>query len=186
MSLQTVLKEICVECEYQDGMGGVEFDDCNTLNDWVTYIAIYTGQAARMDVLLKDQRKNMLKAATLAVAAIASFDRNGQFAPRHYEDRTLAGIQPDDESPVIPEAWGEWNSMAAQKPAESRFACISLHGEIAIIRVAIEQLINGVKTDADLIQRSKSLSELMQTIERLIKAAAAMDRQFDESGYGSL
>ncbi len=185
MSLQTVLEEICVKCEYRDGKWEVEFDDCNTLNDWVTYITFYTGQAARMDVPPEDQRKNMLKAATLAVTAVESFDRNGQFAPRHYEDRVLAGTQPDDKPSVIPEAW-DADEMAAQKPAESRSACISLHGEIAITRVAIEQLMNGIKTDADLIQRSKSLSELIRTVERLVKAAAVMERQFDESGYGSL
>jgi len=118
MSLNAVLEEIRIEREYQDQQWGTEFDDNNTLNDWVTYITIYTGQAARMDVPPENQRKNMLKAATLAVAAVASFDRNGQFAPRHYEDRVPAGTRPgDDKVPVTPDAW-DADELAAQKPAQ--------------------------------------------------------------------
>lgn len=177
MNLQTVLEEIRVERKYQDGEWGTEFDDNNTLNDWVTYIAIYTGRAAGMETLPEDQRVYMLKVAALAIAAIESFDRNGQFAPRHYEDRVPAGTRPGDK---ISEAW-DANEVAAQKPAQSAFN--PLHDEIAVIRMAIEQLMNGVKTDADLIQRSKSLSELMRTMERLVKAAAVMERQVAESGH---
>ena len=87
MSLATLLEEIRQERHYQDGRWGVVFDDKNTLNDWLTYIMIYGGQAARIDSAPADQRRNLVKVATLAVAALESFDRNRQFAPRHYEDR---------------------------------------------------------------------------------------------------
>ena len=174
-----VLDEIRAEREYQNGEWGTEFDDKNTLNDWVTYIANYASQAAGMETPPEDQRKNMLKVATLAVAAVESFNRNGQFAPRHYEDRVPAGTRPGDK---ISEAWSA-NEVAAQKPAEPRSAYISLHDEIAIIRTAIERLMNGIKpdskffTDADLAQRSRSLCELMRTMERLVKAAVVIERQ---------
>lgn len=94
MSLQTILEEIRAEREYQDTQWGMEFDDRNTLNDWSQFVNIYMGQAARMDSPPEKQRANMLKAATLLVAAVESFDRNGRFAPRHYEDRVPAGTRP--------------------------------------------------------------------------------------------
>ena len=147
MSLNTVLEEIRAEREYQDGEWGMEFDNRNTLNDWVTYITIYMSQAARMDVPPEDQRKNMLKAATLAVAAVESFDRNEQFAPRHYEDRVPAGTRPGDES------------------SKAQF---TLRDEIAIIRAAVGRLLDGIETDADLMQRIPSLDALVQIIERLV------------------
>jgi hypothetical protein len=86
MSLPTLLEEIRQERVYQDGRWGVVFDDKNTLNDWLTYMMIYGGQAARMDSAPSEQRKNLVKVAALAVAALESFDRNKRFAPRHYED----------------------------------------------------------------------------------------------------
>jgi len=98
MSLTSVLEEIRAEREYQDSQWGIEFDDKNTLNDWLAYITMYAGQAARMDTPPIDQRKNMLKVAALAVAALEAFDRNQQFAPRHYEDRVPAGTRPGIKS----------------------------------------------------------------------------------------
>jgi hypothetical protein len=97
--MRQVLEEIRAEREYQDGQWGTEFDDKNTLNDWVTYVNIYMAQAAVMTATPEEQRKNMLKAATLLVAAVETFDRNGQFAPRHYEDRVPAGTRPGDSLP---------------------------------------------------------------------------------------
>lgn len=94
MSLQTVLDEIRAEREYQDGQWGTEFDDKNTLNDWSQYVNIYMAQAAAMTCPPEQQRANMVKAATLLVAAVEAFDRNGQFAPRHYEARVPAGTRP--------------------------------------------------------------------------------------------
>ena len=131
MSLQTVLAEICAEREYQDGQWGMDFDNKNTLNDWIVYIMSYAGEAARMDAAPEQQREHILKVATLAVAAVESFDRNRQFAPRHYEDRVPAGTRPgDDKDPVIPNAWVA-DELAAQKPAEDRGL---LTGNVAIDR----------------------------------------------------
>ncbi len=150
MSQAIVLEEIRVERERQDDLWGVEFDDQNTLNDWVTRIVICAGKAARMDSLPKKQRDKMLKVAALATAAVESFDRNGEFAPRHFEK---GESQKDSVQPIH----------------------TLLHDEIAIIRTAIERLTDGIKTHEDLIQRSTSLSVLMLTMERLVRTTTVLE-----------
>ena len=85
LNLAKILEEIREERDYQDDRWGIEFDDQNTINDWLTYMMIYGGQAARMDSQPSTQRRNLVKVAALAVAALESFDRNRRFAPRHYE-----------------------------------------------------------------------------------------------------
>jgi hypothetical protein len=89
----TLIDEILKERKYQDEKWGTEFDDKNTLNDWAAYIGRYTGNAISIDSPPKTQRKQLLKVATIAVAAVQAFDRNGGFPSRHYEDRV-----PADES----------------------------------------------------------------------------------------
>lgn len=182
MNFNTVLEEIRAEREYQDGEWGTKFDDNNTLNDWVTYIMIYMGQAAGMEASPEDQRKNMLKAATLAVAAVESFDRNEQFAPRHYEDRVPAGTRPGDDPINMRELTvEEFKKLRQQQPElfylfdkSDAAQCKPLQDEITIIRIAIEQLLNSAKTDEDLIQRTPSLCVLIQVIERLIRTSVRM------------
>ncbi len=83
----SVTKSIELEREYQESQWGTEFDDKNTANDWATYIAHYTSKATELPWNSKVWRKNMLKAATLAVAAIEAFDRNGGLPPRHYDGK---------------------------------------------------------------------------------------------------
>jgi len=148
MSQDTILEEIRIKRERQDVLWGAEHDDQNTLNDWVTWIMIYAGQAARMDSTPWKQRDKMLKVAALATAAIESFDRNGEFAPRHFEKA---------------------------QDCKHRAAYSSLQKEIVIIRAAIEQLMRGIATDEDLLQRSASLNALMLTMDRLVRTAAAME-----------
>jgi len=81
----SVLKEIELEREYQESQWGTEFDDKNTANDWATYVAHYTSKATVVPFDPQVWRRNMMKAATLAVAAIETFDRNGGLPPRHYD-----------------------------------------------------------------------------------------------------
>ena len=85
-----IFEEIKKEREYQDSKWGSEFDDKNTINDWVAYINIYLGKAIIIDRATfkpdkKQQRTNILKVATLATAALEAFDRNDGFPPRHYD-----------------------------------------------------------------------------------------------------
>lgn len=82
-----VLEEIKAERDYQDRHWGPDFDDKNTLNDWVTYITQYCARASSFQTSPNGQRFAMVKVAALAVAACEAFDRNGSFAPRHYEDQ---------------------------------------------------------------------------------------------------
>ena len=85
MSREYIFNSIETERAYQDKRWGNAFDDKNTLNDWVTYINHYLADASKMPVPVETQRKNLLKAATLCIAALETLDRNGTFAPRHYD-----------------------------------------------------------------------------------------------------
>lgn len=55
------------------------FEERNTRNDYIAYINAYTGRAAagvlRNEREGQDFRENMVKAAGLALSAIAAFDR---------------------------------------------------------------------------------------------------------------
>lgn len=82
-ALKSVLEEVKIEREYQDYKWGPEFDDKNTLNDWVAYIVAYTGHAVQAKTPM-EARTQLLKVASLAAAALQSFDRNKGFPPRHY------------------------------------------------------------------------------------------------------
>jgi hypothetical protein len=63
-----------------------DFDDKNTLNDWVTYITIYAGEAAKMK--RRDDPAaiygKLIKVANLALL-VAERVRSGTVAPRHYD-----------------------------------------------------------------------------------------------------
>lgn len=175
MSRRTILNEIRAERKYQDENWGTEFDDRNTLNDWSTYVNIYMAQASAMTATPKEQRENMLKAATLLVAAIETFDRNGTFAPRHYEDRVPAGMRPGDEA-------GIQKSITAGVDVQETTsdAVISVLDEIQIARTAVEALLNSTTTDAQLIQRTKSIDTLIRLIDRLVRTARKLKRKLAE------
>lgn len=83
--LRTIIDQLIKEREYQDQKWGVKFDDANTINDWAAYAAIHIGQAVRMDAAPDVQRTQLLKAATLLIAAVESFERNLGFPKRHYD-----------------------------------------------------------------------------------------------------
>ena len=65
---------------------GQAFDDKNTLNDWVAYICIYAGEAAKID--RKDDPDDiyakLIKSANLALTA-AKRVRTQTIAKRHYD-----------------------------------------------------------------------------------------------------
>lgn len=81
----SIFAQINTERAYQDKKWGTVFDDKNTINDWGTYIGIYLARATKMGTERTGQREAMVKVATLAVAALETFDRNNGFAPRHYD-----------------------------------------------------------------------------------------------------
>jgi len=82
-----IFKEIKREREYQNYKWGNEFDDKNTSNDWIAYIAAYLGQVWTCPFNAEEYRKNLIKVAALAVAAVETYDRlNGEIAKTHYDE----------------------------------------------------------------------------------------------------
>jgi hypothetical protein len=79
-----VLEDIDKERQYQEIKWGVEFDNKNTANDWSAYISRYNGNAS-FAVSPTEWRKQMIKVAALAVAAVEAYDRNGSLPDRHYD-----------------------------------------------------------------------------------------------------
>jgi hypothetical protein len=76
--LEEVLNERIHQIELKHGGDTDKFDKSNTKNDWVSYIAAYSGRAS--DKVLKNERDgcsfraNMIKTAALAIAAIEAHD----------------------------------------------------------------------------------------------------------------
>lgn len=82
--MSRALQDVLAERERQGGLqhGGVatnEFDKGNSQNDWIAYVTGYTGRAA--DKVSRNVREaqpfraNMIKAASLALAAIEAYDQ---------------------------------------------------------------------------------------------------------------
>lgn len=85
-----ILEAISKERKRQDRLWGSEFDDKNTPNDWVAYITNYVAAGAydgrHEKFTVEGFRANLLKAATVCVAAVETIDRNnGKLAKRHYD-----------------------------------------------------------------------------------------------------
>ncbi len=79
MSLQQVIRDVEDERSHQEERWGVVNDDCNTLDDWLSYVKTFSRRAARENSNSPAQRKRLVQVAALAVAAIESFDRNRGF-----------------------------------------------------------------------------------------------------------
>ena len=81
-----IFKEINNEQTYALKTWGEDFDEKNTLNDWVAYITKYTGNAIDfLNVGNPEQQKlKLIKAANLAINAAAHIEA-GKVAPRHYD-----------------------------------------------------------------------------------------------------
>lgn len=85
-ALKDIFSEIEEERKYQDKLWGHEEDDKHTVNDWVAFITMYAGKAIPIALTAWEQRKFILKVASLAIAALEAYERNQKtFPPRHYE-----------------------------------------------------------------------------------------------------
>jgi hypothetical protein len=82
LTRQQIFVDINGEREYQNNRWGNDFDSKNTPNDWVAYISKYLGQAVTMPFNEDTFRTQLLKVATLAVAAL----EQEKYAPRHYDN----------------------------------------------------------------------------------------------------
>lgn len=85
MTRQEIFQKIQAERDYQDQKWGTEFDDQNTINDWVAYINQYASKATAEDTS-GNMVVYLIKVAALALAAIEAHERNKGFALRHYDD----------------------------------------------------------------------------------------------------
>lgn len=81
MERKEVFDLIDGERTYQNKKWGAAFDDKNTPNDWVAYIAIYLGRAVTLPWNRETFRTAILKVATLAVAIL----ERETYADRHYD-----------------------------------------------------------------------------------------------------
>ena len=88
---QNLYVEIENELEYARKQWGREFDSKNTLNDWVAYIVMYAGDAAKIKTSPSEAEQKLIKVAGLAISALENLRANGQFAPRHYEEKVAKG-----------------------------------------------------------------------------------------------
>lgn len=83
-------KEFCdslwAERAYQLDKWEMEFDSKNTPNDWVAYISKYLGQSVTMPYDEDKFTEQLIKVATLCMAAIEWNDRlKGNMPKRHYD-----------------------------------------------------------------------------------------------------
>jgi transcriptional regulator of aromatic amino acid metabolism len=79
--VQEILKEVgCARCNWDP-----DFDDHNTINDWVGFVNYYASSAIGFTLTDKQQREQLVKAAGLLIAALVAQKRNGKFPPRHYD-----------------------------------------------------------------------------------------------------
>lgn len=80
-AINEILKEMgCARCKWD-----ADFDDNNTLNDWIAYVVQYASSAVDFSLTKEQQRQRLVKAGGLIIHALVAQDRNNGFAPRHYD-----------------------------------------------------------------------------------------------------
>ena len=93
--LDDIEGQVTNEVRRQIELWGTDFDDKNTANDWCAFICDYVAAGAcqgREDKYTPARfETHLIKAAALCVSAIAAIRRNGDCAPRHYENLPRAG-----------------------------------------------------------------------------------------------
>lgn len=83
-TIQAVTGEVLLEVMRAHEQWGTKFDEKNTLNDWIAYINIYLGKASSMGASKETVKKELRKAAGLAMSALFHAE-NESLAPRHYD-----------------------------------------------------------------------------------------------------
>lgn len=87
---EKILDEVFTERSYQESRWGNEFDNLNTVSDWISFITCYASMCGTGSPPPdgRDFRSCMVKVAALAVAAVETYDRRGgDMAPRHWDVR---------------------------------------------------------------------------------------------------
>lgn len=74
-------KEHCYSCS----KWGHDFDDQNTINDWVAFVNQYLALATPIMATDNQIKAGFTKAMNLCLNALAALKRNGKFPGRHYD-----------------------------------------------------------------------------------------------------
>jgi hypothetical protein len=89
---EQIIKDLEAERAYASKYWDPDFDACNTVNDWATYVMIYLSRATKMrgreeppEQQRARQRSAMVKAASLCISALEAFDEANGFPDRHYD-----------------------------------------------------------------------------------------------------
>jgi len=83
------LGDLADEAVESAGKWSPEFDDANTLNDWVVYICMYATDAAKMGISPQESYQKLLKAMNLcglAATRMRGDEGHGDVTARHYDD----------------------------------------------------------------------------------------------------
>lgn len=92
---EKIFEEIDAERRAQDKKwGGAEHDDRHGSYDWIAYVTRHTGLAVCRPWDPSVFRKQMLRVAALAVAAIEWVDRAGDDAKRRVDKESGEGLLP--------------------------------------------------------------------------------------------
>ena len=83
-AIDATFERVKTELIYADEKWGTEFDDKNTLSDWVAYTINYIGQATRMDATEEGKVVALRKAIGLLTNALVRIETQ-TMAKRHFD-----------------------------------------------------------------------------------------------------
>lgn len=84
--LDDVFSDVMEETLRARAMWRAEFDNQNTLNDWIAFTNIYLGKASSMGASKEEVVRGLRKAAGLVMNALVRAE-NDMLAPRHYDGK---------------------------------------------------------------------------------------------------
>jgi hypothetical protein len=84
MKREDIFAAVDSERAYQDKRWGREWDDKNTANDWLAYIASYVGQALTLPWNKETFHAKLIKVMALCCAAL----ERESYPPRHYDSES--------------------------------------------------------------------------------------------------
>lgn len=87
-TIEQISEDVTNESRQARVRWGTAFDNKNTINDWVTYVSIYTSRAAAMGVPKAEVVSNLRKAGGLIMSALF-YAENDLLAPRHYDEQPV-------------------------------------------------------------------------------------------------
>ncbi len=89
--MQREIEAVLRERVYAEEKWGTDFDDNNTINDWIAYATMYASDAPKIGNTVDQAYGYLIKAAGLLMEA-AMRVRENRIANRHYESINLPGL----------------------------------------------------------------------------------------------